>query len=412
MKYKDYIASLPSHWKAVPLGEIFEFKNGINFTAAQKGAGILTVDVLNMYSAGLYVDTTKLYRVAVDVSDARALHPGDILFVRSSVKEQGIGWPAIFSGCDEAVAHCGFLIQGRPIANVVEPRFLVRFLRQQFVRDQMISSAGKTAITNISQERLKELVVPVPPLAEQKRVADILDLAESLHNKRQQALQSLEHLILADYFKMFGDPVTNERQWNCCSLKEVVAIARGRFSPRPRNDPQYYGGEYPFIQTGDVVRAGLYVRTHTQTLNEKGLRVSKKFPPGTIVITIAANIGETAILTYETCFPDSVVGLQCNPQFMVPEFLRYQLVFLKSQLINRASQTAQKNINVEILNSFPVASPPLELQVKFAEVVAQSCTILDRMRKQQVEIDNLSSALQQQAFCSGFAPLPGLAAYV
>ena len=96
------------------------------------------------------------------------------------------------------------------------------------------------------------------------------------------------------------------KDWDVVKLNEKSSIQRGRFSPRPRNDPQFYNGDYPFVQTNDVVNSKGKITTYSQTLNEKGLKVSKLFPQGTILMTIAANIGFTGILTRDMTCPDSL----------------------------------------------------------------------------------------------------------
>jgi type I restriction enzyme S subunit len=97
--------------------------------------------------------------------------------------------------------------------------------------------------------------------------------------------------------------------WRIDGLVNVASIERGRFMPRPRNDPDFYGGNIPFIQTGDVTRSDGRILSYTQTLNERGFSVSRVFPKGTIVLTIAANIGDTGILDFDSAFPDSLVGI-------------------------------------------------------------------------------------------------------
>src|SRR5262249_6030321 len=143
----------------------------------------------------LYVRTDRLYRVQIKVPEDRLLRPGDVLFVRSSVKESGVGWPAIFKGHDEPVTNCGFLIRARQTKPKLDPKFLVHYLRQDHVRAQMISRAGKVAITNINQERLGSLKIPLPSLTEQRRIATILDKADALRAKRRAALSNIEILL-------------------------------------------------------------------------------------------------------------------------------------------------------------------------------------------------------------------------
>ena len=75
--------------------------------------------------------------------------------------------------------------------------------------------------------------------------------------------------------------------WKTVKLEDIASVERGKFSVRPRNDPKYYGGEIPFLQTGDVSSSNGIVSTFNQTLNEEGLKVSRLFPLGTLLITIA-----------------------------------------------------------------------------------------------------------------------------
>jgi type I restriction enzyme S subunit len=111
--------------------------------------------------------------------------------------------------------------------------------------------------------------------------------------------------------------------WKATRIKQDVRLVRGQFTPRPRSDPRFYGGPYPFIQTGSISATDKYITEFKQTLNEEGLLVSRMFPSGTIVMTITgAKIGEVAMTTFDACFPDSVVGFIPNHR-VDNEFLFY-----------------------------------------------------------------------------------------
>ncbi|TRT42932.1 MAG: N-6 DNA methylase [Microcystis aeruginosa Ma_QC_C_20070703_M131] len=169
------------------------------------------------------------------------------------------------------------------------------------------------------------------------------------------------------YYKSIkGELIANKTKYDVKKLADVAFLSRGRFSFRPRNDPRFYNGQYPFIQTGDVVTAS---ETHgdiqyNQTLNEEGLKVSKLFQPNIILITIAANIGDTAILRYSACFPDSVVAIKPKNNNLSVDYLNYYLKYVKSYLVDLAPQSAQKNINLQQLSPTPVVIPPKEIQDK------------------------------------------------
>ena len=152
------------------------------------------------------------------------------------------------------------------------------------------------------------------------------------------------------------------------SLSKVASVERGKFSVRPRNDPQYYGGDIPFLQTGDIARAGRHITTWTQTLNEKGLNVSRLFPRGTIFMSIAANIGDVAISSFEAACPDSVVAV-IPRQGVDREWLFQILKFAKNDLAARSTQNAQANLSLEKIGPFKVHVAPLPEQRKIAQIL-------------------------------------------
>lgn len=163
-------------------------------------------------------------------------------------------------------------------------------------------------------------------------------------------------------------------------LGEVAEIQRGRFSHRPRNDPKFFNGKYPFIQTGDVVKADGSVVDYKQTLNDEGLKQSKLFKPTIILITIAANIGDVGILDYEACFTDSVVGL-IPKDTINPYFLGLIMATKKEYLNEIAPQAAQKNINIEILKIVEIPLPPLPIQEAIVAKIEAEKVLIDGNKK-------------------------------
>ncbi|MGC9493194.1 restriction endonuclease subunit S [Vibrio genomosp. F10] len=157
--------------------------------------------------------------------------------------------------------------------------------------------------------------------------------------------------------------------WSIKTLENLATVERGKFSARPRNDPKYYGGEIPFVQTGDIASAKTYLSSFSQTLNEDGLKVSRIFPKNSILITIAANIGDTAITSFDVACPDSLVGIQPKQDvdcFWLNSFLETR----KDDLDGKATQNAQKNINLQVLKPLEILTPPYEEQRKIANILS------------------------------------------
>ena len=112
---------------------------------------------------------------------------------------------------------------------------------------------------------------------------------------------------------IFNDTKYNH-DWNLKTLNQLGEFNRGKSKHRPRNDKKLFvDGKYPFVQTGEIKAANLFIRSHTEMYSEFGLQQSKLWNQNTLCITIAANIAETALLGYPMCFPDSVVGFNAYP---------------------------------------------------------------------------------------------------
>jgi len=201
---KTEVGEIPDHWEVVRLGEYFEFKNGINFKKEQKGKGKLVLDVLNMYTDSLYPNLNEIYRVEGSFSEEYYLKPGDILFVRSSLKQEGVGWSAVFQGFSEPVLFCGFLIRARPKTEKTDSNFLVYLFRTENFRNQIISQSGVVTITNLSQSILSNLLIPLPPLPEQQEIAEILQTIDQkieIEKKKKELYEELFKTMLNKIMK-------------------------------------------------------------------------------------------------------------------------------------------------------------------------------------------------------------------
>ena len=163
--------------------------------------------------------------------------------------------------------------------------------------------------------------------------------------------------------------------WCWATLPMLGELGRGKSKHRPRNDPRLLGGRYPFVQTGDVRGADGFLDTYVQTYSEFGLQQSRLWPAGTLCITIAANIAETAILTFDACFPDSVVGFLAPGQPTLVRFVEYFMRTARAELRRYAPATAQKNINLQVLNGVAVPLPPHAEQARIVDAVERALSV-------------------------------------
>lgn len=181
-------------------------------------------------------------------------------------------------------------------------------------------------------------------------------------------------------------------------LAELGVLDRGKSRHRPRYDPILYGGEYPFIQTGDIKASGGRISTYSQTYNEVGLAQSRLWKPGTLCITIAANIAETAILTIPACFPDSVVGFIADESKVDVAYVEYAFRYLRSKVQSDASGSVQDNINLEYLRKLELPICSLSEQKAIAHILGTLDDKIELNRRSNETLEAIAKALFKSWF--------------
>ncbi len=186
--------------------------------------------------------------------------------------------------------------------------------------------------------------------------------------------------------------------WKHKKLHELGFVGRGRSRHRPRDDASLYGGIYPFIQTGDVKTADLYLSHYTQTYNEKGLAQSKLWSSGTLCITIAANIAETAILKIDACFPDSIVGFVPFTDAADVRFVKYYIDTIKLRMQNVSKGTTQDNLSLDKLLTFDFLTPPLPTQRKIASILSAYDDLIENNTRRIAILEEMAQSLYREWF--------------
>jgi type I restriction enzyme S subunit len=195
--------------------------------------------------------------------------------------------------------------------------------------------------------------------------------------------------------------------WKVEPFQALAHIERGKFTARPRNDPKYYGGEIPFIQTGDVTNSSGWIKMYSQTLNQEGLKVSKLFRRGTLFFTIAANIGDVGFAGFDTACPDSLVAI--TPVKRIDKhWLAHELRMRKPSFENLASHNAQLNISLEKLRPYLLPVPPPAEQEAIAEALNDADALIESLeqllaKKRQVKQGAMQELLTGQKRLPGFS---------
>ncbi|MBS1762160.1 MAG: N-6 DNA methylase [Bacteroidetes bacterium] len=220
-------------------------------------------------------------------------------------------------------------------------------------------------------EFIETLEIPLPSLDEQNAIVAQIE--------KQKAIIEGADLVLKNW-----EIEEISYDFNEYYLSDIAKIERGKFAHRPRNESRFYNGEYPFIQINDITASNKYIKQFSQSLNEEGVKISKKFEKGTLVMSIASSIGEVGILDFDSYFPDSIVGIKANKNTS-SEFLYWYFKKYQNEIDGLSSIAIQKNINVGKLEKFKIRLPSVEIQQEIIELLNSQMQILEGLRKMKTE---------------------------
>ncbi len=279
----------------------------------------------------------------------------------------------------------------------------IKFINYALQNIDFSKSVQGAAIPHIYFKDYGETEILVPPLSEQNCIVKFLDgefsKIDTFKTNAETNLKNAKELFYAELKKTFHE----KGSWKTVQLGEIaLEYGRGKSKHRPRNDECLFGGEYPFIQTGDIRNSGKYVVDYTETYNEIGLAQSKLWQKGTLCITIAANIAETAILTFPCCFPDSVIGFVPNEQYSSVDFIYYVILYFRTELQKISKGAAQDNLNLAKLESMNFPLPPLSVQ---KEIVARLDKLSENVKRLEAnykqiiaDCDELKKSILKKTF--------------
>lgn len=307
-----------------------------------------------------------------------------------------------FAGCDlrtnEAIAALSIREAKR-----VSKEYLYWFLTY-FDWDKAAEGEDKVKGKTLNKAKLKELPIVLPPLEEQRRIVAVLDevfaaIATAAVNAEKN-LANARELFTCELNKIFAVEAAG---WEFKRLSEVARdFGRGKSRHRPRGDPKLYGSAAPLIQTGDVSNADHWLCSYTQMYSEMGVSQSKLWPKGTVCVAIVgANVGESAILNFDACFPDSVIGIVPDDNKSDAEYIEYLLQFFKNDLKEKGKGTARDNINIETFQNqlmpFPDVLTQREIVARLNAVTDAIGELVSLIQAKQTALAELKQSVLQRA---------------
>jgi type I restriction enzyme S subunit len=356
---------------------------------AHSGSGIPFLRVQNIFGGQVNFEEDTLF-IGEDTHAAlkrSQIQGGDVLVtIAGTIGRTGVvPLDAPSMNCNQAVAIV------RPTAQI-ERSYLRHWLESQAARSQMIGSTVTGTISNLSLTQLGELKVPLPPLEEQRRIAAILDQAETLRTQRRQALAHLDTLTQSLFLDMFGDPAANPNLWPVKALKELGKVITGGTPPSSKEG--MFDGPIPFVTPGDL-ESDAPVR---RSITEAGAKEVDLVRAGaTLVCCIGATIGKVGMAQKESAFNQQLNAVVWEND--INDHFGYEVMrFFKPTIVSWGASTTLPILKKSSFERIAIPVPPLYLQEVFASRLQVISDLKGLHKAALADLDELFSALQSKAF--------------
>lgn len=380
-------------WNMISMGDI----------ALRKGASVDPKkhqdEVFELYSIPAYdAGAPEVVAGSKVGSSKKAVQPNDVMISRivPHIRRACVVGPA---GRHRQIASGEWII-------FRDERIWPKYLRWLLVGD-VFHSAYMRTVSGVGGSLLRarpaevfKIQIPVPPLPEQRRIAEVLDHADALRVKRRTALTKLETLMRSIFLDMFGDPATNPNRWPTETLEELFEISRGG-SPRPIDD---YITESPdgvnWIMIGDAPEGSKYITTTKKKIKPEGAKRSRSVKPGDLLLTNSMSFGRPYVMRTSGCIHDGWLVLSPRTSNVVPNYF-FSLLgsrALYTEFSRRAPGATVKNLNIKLVRSVVVPVPPEAKQRNYADYVSAIERLMVPIQGSFDGLESLFASLQQRAF--------------
>lgn len=389
-----------NEWKKTQLGAVMDFKNGLNTEKSNYGNGVKFVNVMDVFKNDILTEDKIIGRINLDPKkiEDNLLEYGDILFNRTSETYDEIAMSAVYLD-NKPATFGGFVIRGRPIKETFDPNYSVYAFQSFDFRNQVIKLGQGAVRANIGQKDLAKVNFLIPPIEEQKKIAEILstwdkaiETVEKLVANSQQQKKALMQQLLTGQKRLLDDnDVKFKGEWEELQIKEIGTVVTG--STPPKNDSDNYNGNISWATAEDF--KGKYVSNTKLKLTELGAKKARILPKGAVLVTCIASIGKNAIA-------DEVMGTNQQINAVIVnesnsnEFLYYQIEFNVKELISLAGITAVPIVNKSSFEKIKLSMPSLKEQEKIAQVLTLADREIDLYQQQIDKLKLEKKALMQQ----------------
>lgn len=400
-----------SSWKTVPLGDVVEeTQYGTSLKANEGGVGVPVLRMNNItYTGSLDLTDVKHVQMPHEDIEQYSVRRGDLLFNRTNSQEL-VGKMGVWDR-DDQFAFAGYLIRMRLKPDRADPQFVGAWFNTPEMKALLRTRAKPSiSMSNINAKEALKFPLVLPPLAEQRRIAEVLDRAEALRSKRRAGLAQLDSLTQSLFLEVFGEKldsppiditVKRARVPARCTWKlltDVARLATGHTPDRERND--YWNGEIPWISLTDIRSLDGSQAAYTlQNVTPLGIENSSSvlLPKGTVCFSRTASVGFVTVMGREMATSQDFMNWVCGPN-VDPTFLMWALIMSRQRLLALSSGSTHRTIYMRVVEQFRVLLPPIHLQREFARQVVAVEKLKAAQRASLAELDALFASLQHRAF--------------
>ena len=383
------VGIIPEDWDVVRLSELGKFKNGINKSSAAFGHGSPFVNLMDVFGVSSIKANTELGLVDTDSVEQQTydLQEGDVIFIRSSVKPSGVGLSALVEKSLPKTVYSGFLIRFRD-GGTLDNGFKRHCFYEEGFRKRLIGASSVSANTNINQNNLKRLPLPLPPTdAEQRAIATALNDVDALLGgldrliaKKRDLKQAAMQQLLTSQTRLSGF----HGEWEVKRLGDVAEIVMGQ-SP----SSAYYntrGDGLPLIQgNADVSNRKTVPRVFTT-------EVTKRARAGDILMSVRAPVGEVSHVTFDACLGRGVCAIR-----FPNNFLYHYLVFLEPTWAKHSKGTTFDSVNSNDVKAVEIEFPmDVDEQAAIASVLSDMDAELAEQEARRDKTRDLKQAMMQE----------------
>ena len=398
---KTDIGLIPEDWEIVPLGQLFEFKNGLNKSKEYFGYGTPIINFTDVFNNPKMYKSTIKGLVSVTSSDIKSCnaHKGDVFFTRTSEIPEEVGMSSVLLDELDSAVFSGFVLRARPKTDLLDSEYSGICMRSKIVRHQIIKSATYTTRALTSGAKLSEVLIPLSTIHEQRKIAialsDVDNLIRSLtkliEKKKDIKIATMQQLLTGKKrLKGFSEP------WMDIRLGDYTTMNSGG-TPASSN-PEYYNGEIPFLTISDITNSGKYIKTTEKTITEKGLENSsaRMFSVGTIMYAMYASLGKTSIASIELSCSLAILGI--TPKSCIDGNYLYYVLSSMEEDVKAIGQTGtQANLSKQIVQNFILNIPiNLEEQKAIATILSEMDNEISSLEAKSAKYESIKKGMMQE----------------